>query len=51
MFKLSLMTSHMSFMINGWYLPHDVLNDYCFKQFVCNDFRAIGHFCFLSLKY
>ncbi len=45
MIKLSLMISHMSFMINGLYLPHHVLNDYCPKQLVHNNFRAINHFC------
>ncbi len=34
MTKLSIMISYMSFMINGWNVPH----------FVCNDFRAINHF-------
>jgi hypothetical protein len=44
MIKISLMISHMSVMTNGWYLPHHVLNDYCPKQFVHNDSRAISHF-------
>jgi len=44
MTKLLLMTSHMSFMTNGQYLPHHVLNDYRFKQLVRNDFRAISYF-------
>jgi len=39
MTKLSLMISHMSFITNGWNVPHRVLNDY-----VDNDFRAISHF-------
>jgi hypothetical protein len=46
MTKLSQMTSHMSFMTNGWNVPHHVLNDYCLKQFVCNDFKAIILFVF-----
>jgi len=32
----------MSFMINVWYLPHHVLNDYCPKQLVRIDFKAIS---------
>jgi len=44
MTKLSLMISHMSFMTNGWYLPHHVLNDYCLKWFVRNDFKVMNHF-------
>jgi len=36
------MISHMSFMIDGWNVPHHVLNDY-----VDNDFRAISHFSIL----
>jgi len=35
MTKLLLLTSHMSFMTNGWYLSHhcatSCLNDYCPK--------------------
>ncbi len=27
-------------------MQHHVLNDYCLKQFVFNDFRAINDFCF-----
>jgi hypothetical protein len=37
MIKLSLMTSH------------HILNDYCSKQLVHNDFRAIDQFCPLWL--
>jgi len=39
MSKLSLMISYMSFMTNGWNMPHHVLNDYYFKEFVYNDCR------------
>jgi hypothetical protein len=28
-----------------------VLNDYCFKQLLHNDFKAISYFCPLWLKY
>jgi hypothetical protein len=42
MIKLSLMISHMSLMINVWSLSHRVLNDYCHKQFVHNDFKGIN---------
>jgi hypothetical protein len=42
MIKLSLMTSHMSFMINVWYLPYHFLNDYCLKQLIHIDFKAFG---------
>jgi hypothetical protein len=44
MIKLLLMISHMSFMINGWNVPHHVLNDYCPKELVHNNYRAIKHF-------
>jgi len=36
MIKLSLIISHMSFMINQWNVPHHVLNNDCFKY---NSFR------------
>jgi hypothetical protein len=45
MIKLSLMISNMSFVTNGWYLPHHVLNDYCPKKFIHNNFKAITHIC------
>jgi hypothetical protein len=41
MTKLSIMTSYISFMINGWNVPH----------VVCNDFRAISHFYPLWMEY
>jgi hypothetical protein len=45
MFKLSQMISHMFLMIDGWNVPHHVLNDYYSKHLIHNDFRAINHFC------
>ncbi len=50
MAKLSLMISYMFFMINGLYLSHHVLNDYCCKQLILNDFRAISHFFLYDWK-
>jgi hypothetical protein len=38
------MTSHMFFMIDGWNVPHHILNDYCFQQLVYNNFNTISHF-------
>ncbi len=59
MIKPWLMISHMSFMTNEWnvphhwhiIVPHHILNDHCFQQFVYNDFRAICHFCPIWLEY
>jgi hypothetical protein len=50
MVKLSLMISYMFFMINGLYLSHHVLNDYCPKQLIFNDFKAISHFFLYDWK-
>jgi hypothetical protein len=51
MIKLLLMISYMSFITNEWNVSHHVLNNYWFKQFVHNDFKAIDHFCSLWLEY
>jgi hypothetical protein len=47
MTKLSLMISHMSFMIDELYLSHHILNDYYSKKFVRNDFKVIIIIIFL----
>jgi hypothetical protein len=51
MTKLSLIISHMSFMIDELYLSHHILNDYYSEQFVHNDFKTIIYFYPLRLEY
>jgi hypothetical protein len=31
-------------------VPYSVLNYYCPKQLVCNDFKASGHFCSFMIR-
>ncbi len=31
-------------------VPHHVLNDYCLKQLVCSDFKAISCFCLFMIR-
>jgi hypothetical protein len=38
----------MFFFYNGWNVPHHILNDYYLKQFVCNDFKAIKFYFFMT---
>jgi hypothetical protein len=45
------MTSYMSFMTNGWNMPHHVLSDYYSKQLVYNDFNVTSHSCPLWPEY
>ncbi len=44
MTNLSLMISNMSFVTNEWNVSHHVVNNYCSKKLVHNDFKAINHF-------